>query len=186
MKISNFLYASAAITMSSGLAYAVTQGTTGATSTGTVDVQMIVLEEVKVSNLADIDLGTFVPDGTDEVSNVPFCIYYGNSANVDLTLTSANSAGPGFQMINGTDVIPYTAEVDNNPVTGTGGITYVAHAEAATVQYGVADTGANDDCAASVEDTTSIQLTVTDAGAPLAVPNATYLDTITLLVAPNP
>jgi len=183
MKISNFLYATAVVSMTSGLGYAVTQGTTGATSTGTVDVQMIVLEEVKVSNLADIDLGTFTPNGTNETSNQAFCIYYGNSANVDLTLSSANTAGPGFQLANAGNFIAYTAEIDNDP---TAGITYVAHTEAATVQYGIATTGANDDCVTATFDTTDIRLTVADAGTPLAVPNATYTDTITLLVAPNP
>ena len=57
-----------------------------------------------------------------------------------------------------------------------------AHAEAATVQYLTMGSttlgcgGANN----------SVRTFVADTGSPLGVPNGTYTDTLTLLLAPNP
>lgn len=186
----NLFYTTACVAgMSAVAAYAATgQGSTGDTSTGTVDVKMEVLEEVKVSNLDDIDLGTYVPDGTDEVAEDQFCIYYNNASTVNVTLSSAN-ANAGFNLEEtgaGTATIPYTVAVQITPSTSGA---YGSHTEGATVKYDTAYTGADNDCngGGAGLDAAAISVTVNDTGAgTLGVPTGSYLDTITIKVEPAP
>ncbi|MDE0723937.1 MAG: hypothetical protein OSB62_04475 [Alphaproteobacteria bacterium] len=163
-------------------AQAATQGIAGVTSTGTLVVTMDVLEEVKVSNLADVVLAQYVPGGGDVIGTSGACIYYNNANQYDITATSANSAGPGYQMNLGANNIVYGLEYQNDTL-GAGA--YSALNE--TVTYTVTTaTGTDDDCVTAGGDTSDIRVTVTDTGAPLGVPNGTYTDTITFVIVPNP
>lgn len=182
MKLMKLLSATCVGVMAAASAQAATQGSTGPTSTGTLVVSMDVLEEVKISNLADITIGQFVPDGVDETGTSPVCVYYNNATQYDITATSANSAGPGYQMVFGADVIPYAVEYQNDAL-GAGA--YSAMNETTTYTVNTATT-TDDDCVTATGDTSNLRVTVTDAGTPLGVANGTYTDTLTLVVVPNP
>ena len=183
MKLNRLLSAAAVAVTAAGAAHAATQGALGATSTGTITVTMDILEQVKVSNLADIALGQYVPGGGDLTGSSDVCVHYNNATNYDLTLSSANSAGPGFQLANAGNFVTYA--VDYTTKTTAGGGATAAHIEAATVQYDDADPNA-DDCVILTGPTSTLDVTVTDTGTTLGVPNGTYSDVITLVVAPKP
>ena len=181
MKFSKILLGTALCASVSTAAVAATQGTTGATSTGTLDVQVTVLEELKVSNLANITLGTYVAGGGNLQVEDQFCIFYNNSNDISLTLTSTNGTAPAYAMINGADTIPYT--VDFQADADTPG-PYAAHNSGDTVAYTVFANAANDDCTTIGGPTSAIRATLVDTGSPLPVANGIYTDTITVVVAP--
>ncbi|MAI07604.1 MAG: hypothetical protein CMF61_01460 [Magnetococcales bacterium] len=166
-------------------AYASSDGGLASTSTGTSDVQLIVQELVQVENLVDIDFdngdgsNVYVPNGGDVSGTNVFCVYYNNATGVDLTLSSTRGAGSGFVLEDGSaNAIPYIVEIDEG---NDGGFT--PHADSATVNYpNMADLQPN--CAGGT--TNALRVRVNDTGSPLGVPNGTYTDTITYLIAPNP
>lgn len=185
MKMSKILMASAVLALGATTAHAATQGTLGATSSGTSDVQLIVAEQVQISGIDDMNLdngdttNTYVPTGGDVSATTAFCVHYNNATGVDLTISSATGAGAGYVMTDGSgNNITYQLEVDEGD---DGGAT--PHAEAATIQY---TTMASQTLNCGGSDNNSIRTFVTDSGAPLGVPNGTYNDTLTFLVAPNP
>ena len=178
MKLSTILYATAAVAITAGVSYAAVDGPVGETSTGTLNINLNVLEEVQVSRLNDISLSNYVAGGADNVGTDLFCMYYNNSTNVNLTLTSANTDGTDFRLENAGEFINYTVRID--PDAG-GASPFQAHAHGATVQY----TGAATTTSGCSGDTATVEVTVTNVGV-LPVSNGIYSDTMTLLVAPNP
>ncbi len=182
MKLMKLLSATCAGVMAAASAQAATQGIAGPTSTGTLVVTMDVLEEVKISNLVDIPLTQYVPGGGNITGSSPVCVYYNNATQYDITPTSANSAGPGYQMILGADVIPYAVEYQNDAL-GAGAYSAMNETTVYTVNTA---TSVDDDCVTATGDTSDLRVTVTDTGSPLGVANGTYTDTITLVVVPNP
>ncbi len=182
MNVMKTFSATCASVMAAASAQAATQGVAGQTSTGTLAVTMDVLEEVKVSNLIDMNLAQYVPGGGDVVGTSPACVFYNNATQYDITATSANSAGPGYQMNLGANNIPYGLEYRNDAL-GAGAYSNMNE----TVTYTVTTaTTTDDDCITAGGDTSDIRVTVTDTGSPLGVPNGTYTDTITFVVQPNP
>jgi len=182
MKFMKLLSATCAGVMAAASAQAATQGTAGPTSTGTIAVTMDILEEVKISNLVDIALGQYVPGGGNLTGSTPVCVYYNNATQYDIAPTSANSAGPGYQLNLGADNVAYGAEYQNDRL-GAGAFT--AFDDGSTYTVNTATT-TDDDCVTATGDTSTIRVTVTDTGSPLGVANGSYSDTITLVVTPNP
>jgi hypothetical protein len=70
-------------------AYAASQGSVGATSTGTADVSVGVSDRVRISNLNDMAL-TFAGTG-DVVGTDTFCVYRNGTGSYDIELSSANA-----------------------------------------------------------------------------------------------
>ncbi len=182
MKLMKLLSATCAGVMAAASAQAATQGIAGPTSTGTLAVTMDILEEVKISNLADIALGQYVPGGGDLTGTSPVCVYYNNANQYDITPTSANSAGPGYQLNLGADNVAYTGEFQNDRV-GAGAFTAFNETTVYTVNTA---TTTDDDCVTATDSTSTLRVRVTDTGSPLPVANGSYSDTITLVVVPNP
>ena len=175
------LLTTSALALASFGAQAANQGLTGPTSTGDLEVSMDIVEEVKVSNLADIALGQYVPGGGNLVGNSPACVHYNNATTYTIQFDSTNGAGAGFTLDDGAaNTVPYTVEYDD---TQGGGFISISDGVSANVDG--ADTANNDDCATLGSDNGDIRATVTDVGL-LGVPNGTYTDTLVVTVSPNP
>ncbi len=157
-------------------AQAATQGTTGATSSGTVDIQLLINGAVKISNLDNLDLGTF--SGAGPLTDSDTACVYSNGAtgyNVTASSTAPGLAAGAFELGDGLgNSIPYTVDFDD----GGGSV---------TLGYGAATAMANastidDDCLSSADNATiQVDVAVVDAS---AVPQGTYTSILTLLVAP--
>lgn len=166
-------------------AYAASDGALDATSVGTADVSLVIEELVQVEDLIDINLDNgdgfniYVPGGGDVSGTNIFCVHYNNATGVDLTLTSTNGAGAGYQLEDGSsNAVAYNVEIDEG---NDGGFT--PHGDGSTINYpNMADQVIN--CGGGVLN--AVRVVVADTGAPLGVPNGTYTDTITYLIAPNP
>ena len=156
--------------------FAETQGTLGFTSTGDLNITMNVTDDLRISNLADINFLDFA--GADQTVTSPACVYRnGGAPNTDYTITALGDglggtaftitgAGSGFS-------IPYTVNYtdSNNTAPLTTGVAYTANGAVTT----------NNDCLGG--DNGLISVTITNAAAS-SVPADAYSGVLTLTVGP--
>ena len=152
--------------------YAATQGTTGFTSTGDLDISLTVNDEVKISNLVDIFLPPFT--GTDVTGNSSACIYRNGGGAYQVTATGSGPAN-AFQLTDGTNSVTYSVAFDD----GTGSSSLTSGLALSRTNAEAVD----DDCTTAGSDNATIDVTVAAANASV-LPAATYIGTLTLLVAP--
>ncbi len=86
-------------------AFAATDGVPGFSSTGTLDISISVLDEVRISNLGDILLGTFA--GVDASGTSGACIYRNSSTIYQIT-ASGNGTANAFTLTDGAISVGYT------------------------------------------------------------------------------
>ena len=154
--------------------FAATQGTTGATSTGDLDISLTILDEIRISGLQDITLGTFA--GTDLGGASPVCVYRSGTGNYNLTATG-DGAGSAFELDDGgTNTVAYTVTYDDGsgPTGLTSGITLTGQTGGDPASDTCAGTGQNGQVVVNV--------LATDMA---ALPAAAYNGTLTLVVAPE-
>jgi len=163
---------SAVVAMTSTSAFAETQGTTGFTSTGDLEITMNVNDEVRIS---DIDLGDF--SGGDLTGTSPACVYRNGAATgYDITATGSGTGGV-FELTDpgNTDSVAYSVQFTDVPNNTT-----------VLLNSGTPSTQTNalpaEDCGGN--DNGLIRVTVAAADA-AALPVAAYSGTLTLLVAPQ-
>jgi hypothetical protein len=89
-------YTAGALVLSATSALAATDGTVGATSTGTINVSIEILEEVQITGFVangDIDFGIWDSTSvTDEDSVVNVCVYRNHGPNYGVTVTTDTGA----------------------------------------------------------------------------------------------
>ncbi|MGI9324759.1 MAG: hypothetical protein ACR2PZ_06035 [Pseudomonadales bacterium] len=154
-------------------AIAATQGTPGFTSTGSLVITVDVNDEVRISSLADINLGPFA--GVDMTGSSPACIYRNGIPTTYQITGTGSGAANAFTLTDGTNTVPYS--VDYTDLNGTNALT--------TGSALLAQDGADNDVnCANTGDNGSIDVTVTAVDA-AALPAAAYTGTLTLVVAPN-
>ena len=180
----NFLKTTALITsvLATSGAIAATQGTVGATSTGTLDISVDVEDLVRISGLSDILL-TFDVTGTgDIVGSSTACIYRNGAGNYTVNATGDGAAN-AFTIQNAAPVptpIAYTVAWDD-AVTGTAAVGVTSGTPLA------GQTGANtvsDDCSTGGGANAFVEVTVPRASL-VAAPAGTYNGTLTLEIAPE-
>lgn len=154
-------------------ALAATDGAVGFNSTGTVDISLSVNDEVRISNLADIDLGIFA--GADAIGSTDACVYRNGTGAYRITATGSG-AGGAFSLTDGTNSVAYTVEYDD----GTGALALGSSTPL------IGRTGADPASAtcATTGNNATVTTTVTAADG-AALPAGTYTGTLTLLVAPE-
>ena len=157
----------------SSVALAATDGVVGFNSTGTVDISLDVNDEVRISNLTDINLGVFA--GVDAVGSSAACVYRNGTGNYNLTASGDGAAG-AFTLTDGTNTVPYSVTYDD----GSG----AAAATAGAVLAGLTGADPASDTCAGTGNNGTIEVTVAAADA-AGLPAATYAGVLTLLVAPE-
>ncbi|MFO1073630.1 MAG: hypothetical protein U1E17_13355 [Geminicoccaceae bacterium] len=90
-------------------ALAASDGTLGATSTGSSNISLTVAGTVKITNVNDIALGTTSPDSFSMDVRDSVCVYSnaGSRHSFYLTASSANASGIVFRLRNGSSYIHY-------------------------------------------------------------------------------
>lgn len=164
-----------ALGMSSAAVMAATQGTLGTTSTGDLEITLDIDSLVRVSNLNDIDLGTFAGGAADLSGSDNFCIYRNGAGNYNITMTGSGAAS-AFTLTDGTNTIPYSVSFTN------GGANAMATGTALTAQAGAFT--ANDTCNSGANDNVSVAVTVANSDLASA-PASSYTGTLTMVVAPE-
>lgn len=160
-------------------AYAASDGTLGATSTGTSIVSLTIGAVYQITGLADLALGTYGGAG-DMTGNDDVCVYTNDvSGNYNVTITddsTMSAAGFSVQNAGATEDIAYS--VDWNDVAGTVG------SAAVTYNTQLASTGA-DTASATCSGGNNANFEVTVAAAALGAASAdTYTATMSILIEP--
>lgn len=155
-------------------AFAATDGVVGFSSTGTLDISITVDDEVRISALNDILLGTFA--GADSTGSSVACIYRNSATTYQIT-ASGDGVANAFTLTDGTSTVDYSvtyADASATPVSMASGI-------ALSAQDGADD---DVDCANTGGDNAEIGVNVAAADA-ASLPAGNYAGTLTLVVAPN-
>lgn len=161
-------------------AHAATDGTLGATSTGTADVTLTIASQFRISDMDDFALGTYGGTG-NLTANDDVCVYT-NLASGAYNVTATDNSGMSaadFSVQNGGATADIPFEVRWNDVTGTVGNAVM------TYNTQMAGTGANiqtDDCSVGGL-SGNIQVTLLQA-ALQAAPADSYTSTVSFLIEP--
>jgi hypothetical protein len=158
--------------------FAATQGSVGTTSTGTFDISINIAPKVKISNLADVNFGTY--SGSGDTDNSQDICAYSNTGGYQVTATGSGAAN-AFTITDGTDTIDYTLKW--NDETGTSGNAALTTGTPLTGQSSSApDSGCNSGSNLSA----NVLVHIEEAELLASNPSATvYSGTVTLLVEPE-
>ena len=162
--------------LSSTAAFAATDGSLGATSTGQVDLDLEVLESVQITALDDINFGSYGGANSGDINQGDaYCVYVSGGEDYTITPTSSNG---DFNLVGATnsDEIAYTVKFAGAS-TGAASQAAVAYNTASATFTGDDAT----DCGAA--NNASIDVSITEA-AIRAVSADDYSDTLVLLVNP--
>jgi hypothetical protein len=166
----------------SGLVNAATQGAVGNSSTGTVDVSILVPNLVLVNNLDDVSL-TYAPGGGDVVTSESFCIWATPGTLYTLSVSSASPTGTAtFEALGGGgSSVNYTVDFDDQ----IAGATWESVVEGALLDNaGAGYAGANGATPGCVSDNARLRISAAESGNLDSADADVYVDTLTLLVEP--
>jgi len=158
---------------------ATADGALGATSTGTVDINVDVGTQVRITGLQPMT-GNFYVSG-DVTDSTTACIYRNSGADYEITATSSNGSGTDFFLDDGagtTDDVLYDVSFND----GSGAV---------DLNNGTTDstfTGANttsETCGGSANATISITVFEAGANGLAAAPSGLYTDELSIEVAPR-
>jgi hypothetical protein len=108
-----------------GTTYSATDGTLGATSSGSVGISITIPTLVRITNVQNLDLGTFTGSG-DLSANDSVCIYTNLSAGTYKITASGDGTAGAFEVRNGSAVsLPYLVFWNDQP-SPSGGIALVS------------------------------------------------------------
>lgn len=158
-------------------AKAATDGTLGATSTGSLVVTITVPPLLRVTGLADRALGTW-NGSSDMNSNDDVCIYSNvTSGSYKVTATGTGTGG-AFTLANGGSALPY--KVFWNDVTGTTGEVELTAGTALTGQTGYNNTSQT--CGGGSNADFHIRILATELS---NVPSGAYTGNVSFLIENN-
>jgi hypothetical protein len=158
---------------------AATQGTTGATSTGSILITASVPNRARISGLSDV---SFInQDPSTAASNAQNVCVWSNTATKAYTITATGSGtGSAFTLSNGSNTVPYTVEWASsiNQTTGTS-------LTAGTASSSLTSTATNQSCASGPSASASLIVGISTANLGTMSAGSSYTGTLTLLVTPQ-
>ena len=161
-----------------GAAVAATQGTAGATSTGSVGISATVPGRVQISGLTDVAFGTVDPASAAS-QNEDVCVWSNTSGRAYQVTATGSGASNAFTLSDGTNLLPYAVEW-----AATAGQTSGNALAAGTALTGLASTATSPTCSSGAAASASLIVKMTAANLQAAVAS-TYSGTLTLVVAPQ-
>jgi hypothetical protein len=163
----------------SGTAGAATQGSLGATSTGSISIGASVPNRVQLSGLTDVSFANQDP-ATAAASAQNVCVWSNTSTKgYNVTATGSGTAN-AFTLANGALTVPYSVEWAQTSGQASG--TALATGSALT---GLKSTATNALCAAGPSSTASMIVKMSTANLQSMQAATTYTGTLTLVVAPE-
>jgi hypothetical protein len=171
-------FAAGSLTADPALA-APTQGTLGATSTGSITITASVPNRARITGLSDVTFAN--QDPNTAASNAQNVCVWSNTATKGYTITATGSgAASAFTLTNGATTVPYSVEwnASSGQTSGTAMATGTASASLTT-------TAVNQTCSSAPLTTSSlvVMMSTTDLGGMTAGGN--YTGTLTLVVTPQ-
>lgn len=178
-----------ALAMVSGLLYvsapyAATQGTLGATSTGSITIQVTKPAYARISNLVDLTVPSWSTGSGDITLTSDVCVYSTRPAGGYTIRATGSGANGAFSLANGSNILPYNIVWNSGGVgaLANSGTALVANATSAPLQKAATDSAS---CQGKVPGPTArliVRMMNTDLD---AIVDGTYSGTLTLLVTPS-
>jgi hypothetical protein len=171
--------AALATALTSSPAFAASQGTLGATSTGTVNITASVPSRARITGLTDVDFSNQDP-GTAASSAQDVCVW-SNTATKGYTVTATGSgAASAFTLTDGSATVPYTVEwaATSGQTTGTAVTTGTATAT-------LTSSAVNQTCSSAPTSTSSLIVRISTASLGTMDAGNSYTGTLTLVVTPQ-
>lgn len=161
-----------------GTSFAATQGSAGATSTGTVGISATVPGRVQISGLSDIAFGTVDP-AVAAASAEDVCVWSNTSGRGYTVTATGSGSSNAFALSDGTNSLAYAVEW-----AGTSGQSAGTALVSGTALGGLSSTATNPTCSSGPTATASLIVKMTAADLQAAVASS-YTGTLTLVVAPQ-
>lgn len=156
---------------------AATDGTVGATSTGSVSISATIPNLARITALNDIALGTWSGTGALAGSDNAICVW-SSTGGYSLTATGSG-AGGAFTLASGGNTVAYAVEWAQ-----TGGASSGTAVTTGSALTGQTTNATSTSCASGPASTAGVFVSVPEANLS-AAPAGTYTGTLTLLVTPT-
>lgn len=161
------------------VAEAATQGSLGATSTGSLSVSVSVPNRVQISGLTDVAFTN--QDPSVAASNAQNVCVWSNTSTRGYNVTASGSGASGaFTLANAALTVPYSVEwaASSGAASGTALAT-------GTALTGLTSTATNATCSAGPASTASLIVKIAASNLQSMQASTSYTGTLTLLVAPE-
>lgn len=160
-------------------AHAATQGSLGATSTGTVAISASVPARARLTGLADVAFSSVDPSAA--ASNAQSVCAWSNTATKSYTVTATGSgAANAFTLANGALSVPYSVQW-NGSAAQTSGSALVA----GTASSSFVSTATNHQCASGPSASASLIIGIGASDLQSMQAATNYTGTLTLLMTPQ-
>lgn len=156
-----------------------TQGTLGATSTGTINISASVPNRARITGLSDVSFAS--QDPSTAASNAQNVCVWSNTVTKAYTITASGSGtASAFTLSNGTGTVPYSVEwaSTSGQTSGTG---LTAGAASSSLTSGAA----NQSCSSAPLTTASLVVKLSTADLGTMSAGSSYTGSLTLLVTPQ-
>ena len=163
----------------SGAAQAATQGSLGATSTGSVSISASVPSRVRISGLSDVAF-TNVDPSLNAANAQNVCVWSNTSTNGYQVTASGSGAANAFTLANAAQTVPYTVEW-----SASSGQTSGTALASGTALTGLTSTATNQNCASGPSASASLIVRIASSALQTMPAAVSYTGTLTLLVAPE-
>ncbi len=160
-------------------AHAATQGSLGATSTGTVAISASVPARARLSGLADVAFTSVDPSSA--VSNAQSVCAWSNTATKSYTVTATGSgASNAFTLANGALTVPYSVQW-----AGSASQTSGSALTAGTASSSFVSAATNQQCASGPTASASLIIGISANDLQSMQASTSYTGTLTLLMTPQ-
>ena len=167
-------------TAAAGTAQAATDGSLGATSTGTVTINASVAPRVQISKLSDVTFNA-VDAGTAQSNAQNICVWSNTSGRKYNITATGNGASNAFTLASGGRApAAYTVEYAN-----TANATTTAAPTAGTVLAGQSTAATSPTCATGAATSATLVVKMSTAVLQTMQAGAAYTGVLTLVVAPE-
>ena len=165
--------------LGAGPAFAASNGTVGATSTGTVTISASVPSRARITGLGDVNFTN--QDPATAASNAQNVCVWSNTATQGYTSTATGSGGASaFTLSNGSGTVPYSVEwaAISGQTTGSALTTGTASAS-------LTSTAVNHSCSSAPATTASLIVNISTDDLGTMSAGSSYTGTLTLVVTPQ-
>lgn len=168
-----------AMTLGSVSAHAATQGTLGATSTGSIDISASVANRARITGLSDVAFLNQDPV-TAAVSAQNVCVWSNTSTRAYTITASGSGTGSAFTLANGAATVPYNVEWN-----ASSGQTSGTALSAGTASSNLVSTATQQLCASGPSSSASLIVRISAADLATMPASTNYTGSLTLLVTPQ-
>lgn len=165
--------------LAQGTAFGATQGSLGATSTGSIAIGASVPNRIQISGLTDVSFTNQDP-ATPAANSQNVCVWSNTSTKGYNVTATGSGAASAFTLANGAATVPYSIEWAGSSGQASG--TSLTTGSALT---GLTSTATNATCSSGPGSSASLIVKISSANLQTMQAAATYTGTLTLVVAPE-